>query len=451
MRKRPCILVPPIAADHAFPRPVRARRADRGILSRSLEATFSASGVRRRTPCPLCSEVVCARCSSIGDVRSSSLSPSRWRCQALPRRLHRRRALSFRPCSSRQAPPVRGWTGCVRISRRRCRATTPPRAGSQRPVPKIAANSSRLKQIDQSLRDGQTRLAGRAAFQYRTGAPGMLDALLGASSFEELSSRMYVFSKLAKQDSALLDALKAQHAEATALHADLRSREAAQVGELKQVAAQRASVQKQVDSQQRYLDSLRTDVAALVAVQDKARSAASSSPNLAGVPKPSKTAVSKAGPIVFASVEGRSGKYAVLSGDPLSYRTTGVKFSGVTTMYGNDDNGTGTASGRRVRRERVHLRAQDAPVRYAPRRDEGEQARHRHRDRPRPVHARPHARSVETVGALSGCRRGRHGAGRDRAAAALIRPPSKRDATQSVTVDDSCRISVTTGPRIWVP
>ncbi len=130
------------------------------------------------------------------------------------------------------------------------------------------------------------------------------------------------------------------------MHADLRSREAAQVGELKQVAAQRASVQKQVDSQQRYLDSLRTDVAALVAVQDKARSAASSSPNLAGVPKPSKTAVSKAGPIVFASVEGRSGKYAVLSGDPLSYRTTGVKFSGVTTMYGNDDNGTGTASGR---------------------------------------------------------------------------------------------------------
>jgi rare lipoprotein A (peptidoglycan hydrolase) len=211
---------------------------------------------------------------------------------------------------------------------------------------RITANSARLKEIDQSLRDGQARLAARAAFQYRTGAPGMLDALLGASSFEELSSRMYVFSKLAKQDSALLDTLRAQHAEASALRTDLGNREAEQVGELRQVAAQRAGVQKQVDAQQRYLDSLRSDVAALVAVQDKARSAANSSASLSGVPRPSKTPVSKAGAIVFAAVEGRSGKYAVLSGDPLSYRPTGVKFSGVTTMYGNDDNGTGTASGR---------------------------------------------------------------------------------------------------------
>ena len=171
--------------------------------------------------------------------------------------------------------------------------------------------------IDQSLKDGQARLAGRAAFQYRTGAPGMLDVLLGASSFEELSSRLYVFSALAKQDATLLDALRAQHAEATALRADLRRREAAQAGELKQAAAHRASVQKQVDAQQRYLDSLRSDVAALVAVQDKARSAASSSPGLSGVPKPSTTPVSKAGAIVFAAVEGRWGKYAVLSGGPF--------------------------------------------------------------------------------------------------------------------------------------
>ena len=64
-------------------------------------------------------------------------------------------------------------------------------------------------------------------------------------------------------------------------------------------------------------------------------------------PKPSKTPVSKAGAIVYATVEGRSGKYAVVAGDPLTYRPTGVKFSGVTTMYGNDDNGTGTSSGRR--------------------------------------------------------------------------------------------------------
>jgi len=65
------------------------------------------------------------------------------------------------------------------------------------------------------------------------------------------------------------------------------------------------------------------------------------------VPKPDNTPVSKAGAIVYATVEGRPGKYAVLAGDPLTYRSTGVAWSGVTTMYGNDDNGSGTASGRR--------------------------------------------------------------------------------------------------------
>jgi rare lipoprotein A (peptidoglycan hydrolase) len=211
---------------------------------------------------------------------------------------------------------------------------------------KISANGKRLNEIDKSLKEGQARLAGRASFQYRTGAPGMLDVLLGAKSFDELSSRMYVFSTLAKQDTALLETLRAQHAEATQLRADLRSRESAQAAELQQVASRRASVQKQVDAQERYLDSLSSEVAALVATQDKARSAAKSSGVISGVPKPSKTPVSKAGAIVFAAVEGRSGKYAVVSGDPLNYRPTGVRFSGVTTMYGNDDNGTGTASGR---------------------------------------------------------------------------------------------------------
>ncbi len=185
--RRPCL-----------PRPVRARRADRGILSRSLEATFSASGVRRRTPCPLCSEVVCARCSSIGDVRSSSLSPSRWRCQALPRRLRRRRVLSFRPCSSRQAPPVRGWTGCVRISRRRCRATTPPRAGSQRPgprSPRTAPASSRS-----ISRSEMGRLGSRGALRSST-APALRACSTRCSAHRlsrSFSSRMYVFSKLAE-------------------------------------------------------------------------------------------------------------------------------------------------------------------------------------------------------------------------------------------------------------
>jgi rare lipoprotein A (peptidoglycan hydrolase) len=218
---------------------------------------------------------------------------------------------------------------------------------------KIAENTERLAKIDQSVKEGQEHLATRADFQYRTGTPGMIDVLFGASSFEDFSSRLYVFSEIVKQDAELLATLKAQRAEAVELRSDLKKREATQSSELAQVASRQSTVQKQVDAQDRYLDSLSAEVSSLVAAQDKARaaaavsSAAKSSPAPSRAPKPSKTPVSKAGAIVFAAVEGRPGKYAVVSGDPLTYRPTGVKFSGVTTMYGNDDNGTGTSSGRR--------------------------------------------------------------------------------------------------------
>jgi rare lipoprotein A (peptidoglycan hydrolase) len=214
---------------------------------------------------------------------------------------------------------------------------------------RIVANTKRLAELDQSVKDGQNRLASRTSFQYRTGAPGMIDVLFGASSFEDFSARLYLFSEIAKQDSELIATLKAQRAEAVKVRADLREREASQIAERDQVAARRASIQSQVDAQDRYLDSLSSEVAALVAAQDKAQAALAPTPSAtpSRVPKPSKTPVSRAGAIVFAAVEGRSGKYAVVAGDPLAYRPTGVKFSGVTTMYGNDDNGPGTASGRR--------------------------------------------------------------------------------------------------------
>ena len=216
---------------------------------------------------------------------------------------------------------------------------------------KIAENGKRLEKLDQSIKDGQERLAGRAEYQYRIGTPGMIDVLFGASSFEDFSARLFVFSEIAKQDDELLTSIKSERAEAIALRAELKEREKAQVAERDEVASRRASVQKQVDAQEAYLDSLSAEVSALVAAEDRAKAAAqvtskaSSTPIRA--PKPTKAPISKAGAIVMATVEGRSGKYAVLSGDPMNYRPTGVKFSGVTTMYGNDDNGTGTASGRR--------------------------------------------------------------------------------------------------------
>ena len=260
---------------------------------------------------------------------------------------------------------------------------------------KIAENGKRLEKLDLSIKDGQERLAGRAEFQYRTGTPGMIDVLLGASSFEDFSARLYVFSEIAKQDDALLNSIKAERAEAISLRAELKEREKAQVAERDQVASRRASVQKQVDAQEAYLDSLSAEVSALVAAEDKAKSAAKavakSSSKPIKAPKPTKAPISKAGAIVMATVEGRTGKYAVLSGDPMNYRPTGRE------VLRRDHHVRQRRQRHRhrirtpLRRERVHLRPQDAAFRHAAGGQQGRQERHRDRDRPRSVHARPDA------------------------------------------------------------
>jgi rare lipoprotein A (peptidoglycan hydrolase) len=225
---------------------------------------------------------------------------------------------------------------------------------------RIASNSKRLKQLDSSIRVNQERLRGRAAFLYKTGAPGMLDVLLGSASFEEFASRLYVFTQIASQDAALIGGLKSERAESERLRADLLEREAQQKSQRDKVASRKSVVQNQLDQQQAYLASLSAEVAALVDQQEKARDAAAAArqaallaakpaakPKTISAPKPSKLPASKAGPMVMASVEGRSGQYAVLQGQPLSYRPTGISLDGVTTMYGNNDTGGNrTASGR---------------------------------------------------------------------------------------------------------
>jgi rare lipoprotein A len=47
-------------------------------------------------------------------------------------------------------------------------------------------------------------------------------------------------------------------------------------------------------------------------------------------------------------VEGRSGSYWVMAKEASTYSPSGVKFSGEASLYSVGDNGTGTASGRRL-------------------------------------------------------------------------------------------------------
>ena len=232
----------------------------------------------------------------------------------------------------------------------------------------IASNTKRLDEVKASLQAGQQSLDSQASFLYRTNGTGFVDVLLGSASFEEFASRLSVLQQIASKDAGLVVALKADKAEAQRLSSLLARREASQKALLGKVATRRDAVQGSIDRQQAYLGSLSATVQDLVDAQEKAAAvaerASSSDANAAPAPSqsgvapakvsPSKTSPSKPSPapsrsavaLKLAKVEGRSGSYWVMAKESSSYSPIGVKFSGVTTEYGNADNGTGTSSGR---------------------------------------------------------------------------------------------------------
>ena len=217
----------------------------------------------------------------------------------------------------------------------------------------IATDARHLADVQASLRAGQKSLDSQAAFLYRTDGAGFVDVLLGASSFDDFAARLSVLQTIARKDAGLVGALKRDRKEAQRIIDELKAREAQQSALVGKVAAQRVSIQGSIDEQQGVLDSLSAQAAALLASQEKAaRPAGGDSGSVSGgsVPKPAKTPGASSGSVKLtqATVEGRGGGWWVMASEPTKYRPTGVTFSGQGTIYSVADNGTGTASGRKL-------------------------------------------------------------------------------------------------------
>jgi rare lipoprotein A (peptidoglycan hydrolase) len=222
----------------------------------------------------------------------------------------------------------------------------------------IAANSKRLAEVKASLVSGQHSLDSQASFLYRTDGTGFVDVLLGSASFEEFASRLSVLQQIAAKDAVLVSQLKRDRAEAQKLSAALRERESRQRAQVAKVTARRESVQGSIDQQQAYLSSLSAQVQSMVAAQEKvadqaadasAGSGSSSTPSKSSKSaKPSPPASSGKVALKLGTVSGRNGSYWVMAKEASTYSPTGVKFSGEASLYSTDENGTGTASGRKL-------------------------------------------------------------------------------------------------------
>ena len=211
----------------------------------------------------------------------------------------------------------------------------------------ISASNKRLAEIDVSLKSGQARLGKQVQFLYRTDGTGFVDVLLGSRSFEEFAGRLYVLSRISSDEAALIARIRSERAEARRLRADLKVREERQAALVRKVGRDRASSQAALDKQQRYLDSLSDEVAALLAEQERARDGAAAAKSASRLAAPKVTVRPKTSvALAQATVAGRPGTYYVMASEPRAYKPTGVGFTGVSTTYGNNDAGGGTASGR---------------------------------------------------------------------------------------------------------
>jgi len=204
----------------------------------------------------------------------------------------------------------------------------------------IAANKAKGKKLDASIDEGRTRLASQARFLYLTGGVGFAEILFGSTTLEDFVNRSLALRRVTARDAKLVNQLSAEQAQRDKLRTQLVARERTQAALVARLDKDRAAAQRALDAQQRYADSLAPDVAAKL---DAQRAANNTGPTpVKNKPKPA----AKTGSVVSAKVEGRSGSYAVLAGQPLRYETTGVKFTGIATWYGNVRPNMRTASGR---------------------------------------------------------------------------------------------------------
>jgi peptidoglycan hydrolase CwlO-like protein len=212
----------------------------------------------------------------------------------------------------------------------------------------IDANTGRLKTLQRRLGTIGARLNDRASYMYRTSDAGPLDVLFGATSFDEFIARMDFLTRVAEEDAGLILEAKHGREEARRLRTGLTQREADLVRLRDRSAAQRDKLAGDLAKQKAYFAALSADVVTLLAQQERAnRPPPAAAPSSGGGGGGTGPRPHSGNGLAVATVDGRSGSYYVMGGEPQHYRPS--EPSGVTqasTYSVSDNGGTGTSSGR---------------------------------------------------------------------------------------------------------
>jgi peptidoglycan hydrolase CwlO-like protein len=143
----------------------------------------------------------------------------------------------------------------------------------------IADTEQQIQDKEAEIEDRQSILSDRISSSYKGGNVELLDVLLSSGSFEELSSNIYYFNKIAQSDEDLINEVKSAKQELEDAKAQLEE-EQAQLEELSsEEESQLADMSNKQQEAQDLIDSLDSQVSELMAQRDAelaAQAAASS-------------------------------------------------------------------------------------------------------------------------------------------------------------------------------
>ena len=121
----------------------------------------------------------------------------------------------------------------------------------------------------QELEECQERLADRASNIYRDGGVGVLEVLLGTSSFDDFITRIDLLNRINRSDAQMVASVKEAKAQVEALERSLETREAEQVALRADAKGRAKSIEADIKKQEQYLASLDAEVKKLIAEEEE--------------------------------------------------------------------------------------------------------------------------------------------------------------------------------------
>lgn len=134
----------------------------------------------------------------------------------------------------------------------------------------ISSTQAELEVADKNLQAGVGQLQRRAVGIYRTGNVGIIEVLLGTSSFRDFLSRMDLLSRVSRGDATLVSSVKEAREKVRQTKEALTRREADQVVLRQRAETARLEVKRALETQSKFVAGLNKQVSALMA-QEQAR------------------------------------------------------------------------------------------------------------------------------------------------------------------------------------